>query len=135
MALLLERNRGKVGWISESKQPDQAPHPNPFNGPGAIVRSVAPSAPHGGRFRRASGIKGDSLQPGEAIGNAAAQSCIFLIDYRHSNMMHSVTSVSLCLSLSCACWGLLFHHTMPPKEALQPPAPLSSFRAKLKKKN
>lgn len=116
MALLLERNRGKVGWISESKQPDQAPHPNPFNGPGAIVRSVAPSAPHGGRFRRASGIKGDSLQPGEAIGNAAAQSCIFLIDYRHSNMMHSVTSVSLSLSLVLAgvsCFTTPCHQKKP----------------------
>lgn len=77
MAPLLERNRGKVGWISKTKQPDQPPHPNPSKGPGAIVRSIAPSAPHGGRFRRASAIKGDLLQPSEAIGNAEAQSCIF----------------------------------------------------------
>lgn len=61
--------------------------------------------------RRASAIKGDLLQPDEAIGNAAAQSCIFLIDYRHSNMMHSVPSVSLCLL------GSLFHHTMPPESS------------------
>lgn len=45
-------------------------------------------------------MKGVWLQPGEAIGNAAAQSCIFLIDYRHSNMMHSATSVSVLAGVS-----------------------------------
>lgn len=43
----------------------------------------------------ASATKRDLLQPKEATCNAAARSCIFLIDYRHSNMMHSVTSISL----------------------------------------
>lgn len=77
-----------------------------------------------------SAIKVDLLQPGKAIGSAAAQSYRFLIDYRHSNMMPRVTSVSLCLL------GSLFHRTMPTQsstrpEPLQPPAPFSSFRAKL----
>lgn len=95
MAPLLAGKRGKVDWNSKTKQPDRPPHPNPSSGPGAIVRPAAASAPLGVRFRRASAIKGDSLQPGEAIGSAEAQSCIFLIDHRHSNMMHG----ALCLSV------------------------------------
>lgn len=55
---------------------------------------------HGVRFRRASAVKGEWLQPGEAIGNAVAQSYIFLIDYRHSNMIHRVTSVSVLAGVS-----------------------------------
>lgn len=106
--------RGKVGWISKTQQPDRPPHPNPLNGPGALVRSVAPSAPHGGCFGRASAIKVELLQPGKAIGGAAAQSYRFVIDYRHLNMMPGVTSVSLCLL------GSPFHRTMPTQSSARP---------------
>lgn len=52
-------------------------------------------------FRRASVVTG--LQPGEAMANAAAAavlSCIFLIDHRLSNMMHSAGCVPRSWGLS-----------------------------------
>ena len=121
-----------------------------------------PSAPHGGRFTRASAVQREArFQPGEAMGNAAAQSCIFLIDYQHSNMMHSVTSVFLCacclpgglslslsvslsLSLSvCLSFTTPCHHSRPHvREALAAAGgspvhliPCQSKKKKLKSKS
>lgn len=59
---------------------------------------------------------GGSLQPGEAIGDAAAQSCRFLIDYRRSNMMHTAEPPSLG-----AGWGssLSAHHATGDRPRVQ----------------
>lgn len=55
-------------------------------------------------------IRGDSLQPGEAIGGgaAAARSCRCLIDYRRSDMMHRA-KLGVCVLAGLP----LSQHTMP----------------------
>lgn len=114
----------KVGWISTTFRPDPPPHPN-LSGCPFSARPLSPA-----RWPLRTGSNNKS--PGR-LDAVQQHRHVLLIDYRHSNMMHRVTSVSLLL-----VGGLSFQHTMPLESFTGPTAaPLlfSSFRAEQCRRN
>lgn len=106
----------KVGWISTTFRADPPPHPNLPACPLSLrpqPRTVA--APDG---------LSDNKSP-RRLDAVQQHSHVLLIDYRHSIMMHRVTSVSLLLAVG---GGSLF--TTPchwnPSLVLQPPGSSSA---------
>lgn len=79
----------KVGWISTTFQPDPPPHPN-LSGCPFSLRPLSPA-----RWPLQTGSSNKS--PGR-LDAVQQHRHVLLTDYRRSNMMHRVTSVSLLLA-------------------------------------